>query len=71
MGFCGSSPAKTSTWRSAYRLLFARDGLLRGNVALWRDYLRPDFHPSQHDASQSQRWLRENSALYAVVGQPG
>lgn len=62
---------KTSTWRSAYRLLFARDGLLRGNVALWRDYLRPDFHPSQHDASQSQRWLRENSALYAVVGQPG
>jgi predicted metal-dependent hydrolase len=62
---------KPSTWRSAGRLLFARDGLIRGNVALWRDYERPDFHPSQHDASHSQQWLRENSAQFSVVGQPG
>lgn len=62
---------KPSTWRSASRLLFARDGLIRGNVALWRDYVRPDFHPSQHDASHSQQWLRENSAQFSVVGQPG
>jgi hypothetical protein len=59
-----------STWRSAWQLLFKRDGLLRGNVGLWREYLRADFHPSQHDASRAQQWLRENSAQFTVVGQP-
>ena len=58
------------TWRSGARLLFAKDGLLRGNTALWRDYLREDFHPSQHDASLSQAWLHDNSAQFTVVGQP-
>ena len=57
------------TWRSAGRLLFAQDGLLRGNVGLWRDYLRPDFHPSQHDASMSRQWLLDNAAQFSVVGQ--
>ena len=55
-----------STWRSAWRLLFTRDGLLRSNVAAWRDYLRPDFHPGQHDASRSAQWLRENSGQFQV-----
>jgi len=58
------------TWRSAARLLFAKDGLLRGNTALWRDYLRADFHPSQHDASLSQAWLHDNTTQFTVVGQP-
>lgn len=58
------------TWRSGARLLFAKDGLLRGNTALWRDYLREDFHPSQHDASLSQAWLHDNTAQFTVVGQP-
>ena len=58
-----------STWRSAYRLLFSPDGLLRGNVGLWRDYLREDFHPSQHEAARSQQWLRDNGAQFTVVGQ--
>jgi len=49
--------------------LFAKDGLLRGNTALWRDYLREDFHPSQHDASLSQAWLHDNTAQFTVVGQ--
>ena len=57
------------TWRSAYQLLFAHDGLLRGNLPLWRDYLRADFHPSQHDAERSQRWLLDNRAQFTVVGQ--
>jgi hypothetical protein len=61
---------KWSTWRSCATLLFAGDGLLRGNVGLWRDYLAPDFHPSQHDAALSREWLRANSQQYAVVG-PG
>lgn len=61
---------KLQTWRSGARLLFAKDGLLRGNVALWKDYLREDFHPSQHEASRSQAWLRDNAAQFSVVGQP-
>jgi uncharacterized protein len=60
-----------STWRSARQLLFARDGLIRGNVGLWRDYLSPDFHPGQHDASLSQQWLRDNAAQFSVIGQAG
>jgi predicted metal-dependent hydrolase len=58
-----------STWRSAARLLFARDGMIRSNVGLWRDYMAPDFHPSQHPAELSQQWLRDNTAQFAVVGQ--
>ena len=57
------------TWRSAASLLFARDGLLRGNVGRWRDYLASDFHPSQHDATRSQHWLRDNTPQFSVVGQ--
>jgi predicted metal-dependent hydrolase len=62
---------KPSTWRSGYRLLFARDGLVRGIIGLWRDYLRTDFHPSQQDASRSQQWLRDNTAQFSLVGQSG
>ncbi len=62
---------KWSTWRSAYWLLFTREGLMRGNLALWRDYLRTDFHPSQHDAGRSQQWLRDNAGQFSVVGQAG
>ena len=58
-----------STWRSAARLLFARDGMIRGNFEAWKDYLRPDFHPGQHDARRSQQWLVDNRAQFAVVGQ--
>ncbi len=60
-----------STWRSAARLLFAKDGMVRGNYGLWRDYLSPDFHPSQHDAALSQQWLRDNTAQFSVVSQAG
>ena len=59
------------TWQSAARFLFAKDGLLRGNLPAWKDYLREDFHPSQHDAASSQNWLRENTAHFSVVGQAG
>lgn len=56
-----------STWRSAVKLLMSKDGMIRGNVGLWRDYLREDFHPEQHDASRSQAWLRENTRHFAPV----
>ena len=57
------------TWRSAVRLLFATDGMLRANYPLWRDYLAKDFHPRQHSAALSEQWLRDNSTQYSVVGQ--
>ena len=57
------------TWRSGATLLFARDGMFRGNVGQWRAYFAPDFHPSQHDAALAKQWLRDNAAQFAVVGQ--
>jgi predicted metal-dependent hydrolase len=50
--------------------LFARDGLLRGNIAAWKDYLRVDFHPLDHDASDSERWLKDNHLAYNEVSRP-
>jgi len=62
---------KWSTWKSGYRHLFARDGLIRGNIGAWRDYLRPDFHPLNHEACASERWLRDHRALFVEVSRPG
>ena len=59
---------RPSTWRSGAKLLMAKDGLIRGNVGMWRDYLREDFHPEQHDASRSQAWLRDNTRHFVPVG---
>jgi len=59
---------KWSTWRSAARILLGRGGLLRGNVAGWRSYLRADFHPAEQDSSLSERWLTENREQYVPVG---
>lgn len=60
-----------STWRSGAAFLFSTDGLIRGNYRAWHDYLSADFHPSQHDTSNSAKWLIDNAAQFAVVGQPG
>jgi uncharacterized protein len=57
------------TWASGWKLLFAKDGMIRGNYGLWRDYLAPTFHPSQHEADLSRRWLNDNTDQFAVVGQ--
>ncbi len=61
---------QASTWRSGWRLLLARDGLLRSNVRGWRDYLAPSFHPSQHDGRLSVRWLQDHADAYTVVARP-
>ncbi|MCF8210769.1 MAG: metal-dependent hydrolase [Rhodoferax sp.] len=58
-----------STWRSAAQLLFAKDGMVRGNTAQWRAYMAPDFHPRQQDTTPSQRWLQDHGDRYTVVGQ--
>lgn len=61
---------KWSTWRSAGKLLFTKDGMIRGNSAMWRAYMEPGFHPRQQDTSLSEQWLRDNTQRFAVVGQP-
>lgn len=59
---------KWSTWLSGARILLGRDGLLRSNLPSWRAYFRADFHPSQHDSGLSERWLRDNTAVFEPVG---
>ena len=61
---------KWATWKSAARILLGRGGLLRGNLAGWRQYLRSDFHPDQQDSSLSARWLADNGAQFTPVGAP-
>jgi predicted metal-dependent hydrolase len=56
------------TWQSAAQLLFAKDGMFRGNVQAWRDYLAPRFHPNQQEAELSRLWLQDNTAQFSVVG---
>ncbi|MFO1268825.1 MAG: metal-dependent hydrolase [Rubrivivax sp.] len=58
---------KPSTWASAWRTLFGREGLVRRGFAPWRAYLRAGFHPLQGDGSAGARWLGENAALAPPV----
>ena len=55
------------TWQSGWRLLFAKDGMIRGNYPHWRAYLSPSFHPSQQDAQVSRQWLVDNACQYVPV----
>ena len=59
---------KWSTWTSAARYLFGRQGLVRATYQPWRAYLRKDFHPDQLASNLSERWLAENAAHYTPVG---
>jgi predicted metal-dependent hydrolase len=58
-----------STWRSGWKLLMAKDGMFRGNYALWKAYTAPDFHPGQQDARLSEQWLKNNQDKFTPVGQ--
>ena len=60
---------KWNTWHSAAKLLFAKDGMIRSNYALWSAYMAPTFHPRQQDISRSVQWLHDNRERFAVVGQ--
>lgn len=57
-----------STWRSGWRHLLGKGGLLRSSARSWLSYFKPTFHPSQQHSERSQQWLSENSALYTRVG---
>nr|WP_295769017.1 metal-dependent hydrolase [Rhodoferax sp.] len=58
-----------STWKSAFRLLFAKDGMVRGNAAAWRAYKAPTFHPRQQETTRAVQWLQDNTTQFTVVGQ--
>lgn len=59
---------RLSTWRSAWRHLLGRGGLLRESFTPWRAYFRPDFHPDQQHSERSSDWLRDNESLFTRVG---
>jgi predicted metal-dependent hydrolase len=40
---------KARSWRSGWRFLFARGGLLRGHARAYFAWFRRDFHPAQID----------------------
>lgn len=60
---------KLSTWRSAWRHLFAKQGLFTSSFAAWKQYFRPDFHPEEHDDQLSRQWLQTHPSSYQPVGQ--
>jgi predicted metal-dependent hydrolase len=55
------------TWKSAATFLLGRRGLVRRTYRPWRDYFRRDFHPDQHDASASRRWLTQHDDAFVPV----
>lgn len=57
-----------STWTSAASCLFGKRGLVRQTVRPWKDYLRRDFHPAQHDSAASRRWLQDHQDQFVPVG---
>lgn len=58
-----------STWRSAWQLLFSKDGMIRANYAAWKAYLKPGFHPRQQDDALARQWLSANTDQFVPVGQ--
>ena len=59
---------KWSTWKSAATYLFGRRGLITLTYKPWREYFRPDFHPSQQDSAASEAWLAANGNRFVPVG---
>ena len=59
---------RLSTWTSAARTLFGRDGLLRFLAPRWKHYLRADFHPAQGDGAPGTAWLAAHAELAPPVG---
>jgi predicted metal-dependent hydrolase len=61
---------KPSTWVSGARFLFGRQGFVRANVAAWRAYFAPGFHPRQQGDTLGEDWLRAHPLAFTPVGAP-
>jgi hypothetical protein len=62
---------RPSTWASAWRVLFGRQGLARLGWAPWKRYLAADFHPAEGDGAAGERWLAEHRELAPPVRAQG
>lgn len=63
---------RPSTWASAWRMTFGRQGFVRCTHQAWKAYLRPDFHPSQGDGEPGLQWLAAHRDIAVPVRQtPG
>ena len=60
---------KLATWRSGWRFLLGPQGLVTNAYAHWREYFRPDFHPSQSTDALSRQWLQAHENNYIRLGQ--
>lgn len=58
---------RPSTWASAARTLFGRDGVIPFWRRRWSAYLKPDFHPAQGDGAPGTQWLQANAAVAPPV----
>lgn len=58
---------RPSTWASAVRFLFGRQGLVPALRQPWKAYLMPHFHPSQMHSEIAGQWLRDNHHAYSPV----
>jgi hypothetical protein len=60
-----------STWRSAGRMWFGRHGFAWHFLRPALQYLKPGFHPWQHDNRElAQRWLDRHAESFRPVGAP-
>ena len=60
---------KLSTWASAARTWFGREGLVWRLLGPGLHYLSPRFHPWQHDnRALLQMWLERNDDAYRAIG---
>lgn len=60
---------KRSTWASAGRMWFGRRGMAWHFLGPSLQYLKPSFHPWQHDNRElAERWLAGNSTAFRSVG---
>jgi predicted metal-dependent hydrolase len=60
---------RASTWASAASMWFGRRGLAWHLFKPCLRYLKPSFHPWQHDnRALAAMWLRSNSAAYRAIG---
>ena len=59
---------KWSTWRSALRFWWGRDGIAWHTLPHWLAYFKPGFHPWQHDNRDLlARWQREHAGDYRTL----
>lgn len=59
---------KWSTWRSALRFWWGRDGIVWHTLPHWLAYFKPSFHPWQHDNRELlHRWQHEHATDYRTL----